>query len=97
MAQKAIEALFKELGKKYNLPPYVIEEVYNSQFKKVKEEINSLEFPIIKLPSWGKYVPSKKKLERFDYTEKRKLLELKKLKLKDNAGTNNTGDQPKEV
>jgi len=73
MAQKRIEDLFKELGKKYNLPAYVIEEVYNSQFKKLKIEISSLEFPIIKLPNWGKYVPSKAKLAKYNYEEKKKL------------------------
>lgn len=80
MAQKKIEEIFKKLGNKYNLPPHVIEEVYNSQFKKLKLEINSLEFPVIKLPNWGKYIPSKRKLAKIDYTEKRKKLEEKKNK-----------------
>jgi aspartyl/asparaginyl-tRNA synthetase len=80
MAQKKIEELFKEIGKKYNLPAHVVEEVFNSQFKKLRTEINSLEFPIIKLPNWGKYIPSKTKLSRIDYTEKRERLKEKQLK-----------------
>lgn len=73
MAQKRIEDLFKELGKKHNLPAYVIEEVYNAQFKKLKLEISSLDFPIIKLPCWGKYIPSQTKLVKYNYEAKRKL------------------------
>jgi len=80
MAQKKIEELFKTLGRKYNLPPYVIEEIYNSQFKKLRTEINGLEFPIIKLPNWGKYIPSQKKLSKIDYTEKREKLKEKRAK-----------------
>lgn len=86
MAQKRIEDLFKELSKKYNLPAYVIEEVYNSEFKKLKLEINSLEFPIIKLPNWGKYIPSKVKLAKYDYESK------KQLKNNNNGSNNNTED-----
>lgn len=85
MAQKKIEEIFKELGTKYNLPPHVIEEVYNSQFKKLKLEISNLNFPVIKLPNWGKYIPSKRKLAKIDYTEKRKRLEEKKSKKENNG------------
>lgn len=64
MAQKRIEQLFEELAKKYNKPVYVIEEIFNSQFKKLRKEINSLDFKTIKLPNWGKYIPSKDKLSK---------------------------------
>ncbi len=69
MTQKKISNIFKELSKKYNLPEHVIELVYQSQFKKMKECISSLNFPIIKLPNWGKYIPSKKKLLKYDWVE----------------------------
>ena len=95
MAQKAIEKIFKELGKKYDLPPYVIEEVYNSQFKKLKLEINSLEFPIIKLPNWGKYIPSQTKLAKNDYESIRQLRKQKederRNQTKDNQSTSIPG------
>jgi len=80
MAQKRIEEIFKALAKKHDVPVYVIEEVYMSQFKMVKQTMNDLEFKTIKLPCWGKYVPSKTKLEKVDYSEKKKALEEKKLK-----------------
>ena len=47
--------------------------------------------------SWIWVFNLKKKLEKFDYTEKRKLLELKKLKIKNNDTNKGSGDQPKEV
>lgn len=73
MAQKKIEDLLKVLSIKYNLPIQVIFEIYNSQFRKLKQEISSLEFKTIKLPAWGKYIPSNKKMEKLKeaYDQKR--------------------------
>jgi len=71
MAQKKVEEILKKIAAKYELNWHVVEEVYNSQFKKVKLEVSSLEFPVIKLPNWGKFIPSKAKLEKTDYTERR--------------------------
>lgn len=90
MAQRRIEEMFKFLGLKYDLPWYVIEEVYQSQFKKTAEEMKLLEFPIIKLPGLGKFVPSKDKLSKIDYTEKRLRLINKQNKINDSAGKGNT-------
>lgn len=79
MPQKKIEDLFKELALRHNLPVYVIEEIYNSQYRKLKAEIKSLEFKSVKLPAWGKYIPSKKKLSYKDYTDRKAILRLKKM------------------
>jgi hypothetical protein len=79
MAQKRIEDLFKEIALKHDLPAYVVEEIYNSQYRKLKMEIKSLEFKSIKLPAWGKYIPSKKKLAWKDFSEKKARLRLKKM------------------
>ncbi len=65
MLQKRISLIIDEIAEKYGKPSYVIEEVFLSQFKLVKETINSLEFKTIKLPSLGKFIASDKKVEEF--------------------------------
>lgn len=80
MAQKKVEDLFKKLAKKYDLPANVIEEVFMSQYKKTREEVNGLEFPIIKLPSFGKFIPSQTKLSKYKYEPQKELLKLKREK-----------------
>lgn len=92
MAQKRIEDLFKELALRHNLPVYVIEEIYNSQYRKLKAEIKSLEFKSVKLPAWGKYIPSKKKLSYKDYTDRKAILRLKKMtkQINDDGETKDT-------
>ena len=65
MIQKRIEVLLKEIALKYNKPIYVIEEIFMSQFRLTREQIRSLEFNTIKLPNWGKYVASNKKVIKF--------------------------------
>ena len=73
MAQKKINDILRELSKKHNLPLNVIEEIYESQWKKLKEEASSLEFKTIKLPNWGKYIASNKKLsQRKEYYDKKR-------------------------
>lgn len=80
MAQKTVENIFKILGKKYNLPINVIEECYLSEFKKIKEEMSSLDFKILKLPSFGKYIPSQKKLLKSkEYYQEKKIKKTNKL------------------
>ncbi len=73
--QKQIEQMLKELAVRYNKPYPVILEIYNSQFKLTRDMISSLEFKTIKLPGWGKYIPSQDKLSKIDYKakEQRKL------------------------
>lgn len=68
--QARIKRLLEELATKYNKPVYVIEEIYNSQFKLTRDMMAELEFKTIKLPNWGKYIPSKAKLEKIDYKKK---------------------------
>ena len=77
MAQKRTNEMFKILAQKYDLPIHVIEEVYQSEFKKLKEEINSFNFKTVKLPSFGKYGASKTKILKGDY-ETRKQERLNK-------------------
>lgn len=86
MAQKKIEDLFRKLAKKYNLPANVIEEVFMSQYKKVREEVNALEFPTIKLPSFGKFIPSKTKLSKYKYETQKESLRLKREKNEGKTG-----------
>lgn len=69
--QKKIESLLKELAIKYNKPLYVIQEIYMSQFKKLHEEIKTMDQKTIKLPNWGKYIASKSKSLKIDYTAKK--------------------------
>jgi hypothetical protein len=68
--QKKIEDILKEVAKKYNKPYNVILAVYISEFKKLKEEMNSLQFKTVKLPNWGKFIVSQKKLKKIDYVAK---------------------------
>lgn len=75
--QKRIEDIFKELAVKYNKPLYVIEEIYNSQFKLTAETMRSLEFKTIKLPNFGKFIASKEKTTAKKYIRKKELNKLK--------------------
>jgi hypothetical protein len=62
--QKWVLNIMEEIGKKYDLPLYVVEEIFNSQFKTLRENIKKTEKPlIIMLPKWGKYYPSEAKLK----------------------------------
>lgn len=66
MAKTRIELLLEEIAKKYDKPYYVIWEIYMSQFKKVREEMGTLNYETIKLPAWGKFIPSQSKIEKFN-------------------------------
>lgn len=77
-----IQELFKSLAIKHNLPIHVIEEIYISQFRKLREEIRSLDFKTIKLPAWGKYIASQRKVKRMP----------KYNKIKDDRKTNSTNN-----
>ena len=72
MAQKKVEDILKRIALKYDLNWHVVEEIYNSQFKKAKLEINTLENPIIKIPNFGKFIPSSKKVEKKKINAQRK-------------------------
>ena len=87
--QKRIEKLLSEVAEKYSLPLEVIKEVYSSEWRFVKENINTLEFPIIQLPAWGKYVPSKKKVIKLENYYKTIREDKKKLKIKENINEEN--------
>lgn len=71
--QKRIEDLLKELAIKYTKPIYVIEEIFNSQFKLVTETMRSLEFKTIKLPNFGKFIASEEKKTAKKYIRKKEL------------------------
>lgn len=67
MIQKEVHDIIVELAKKFNKPVYVIEEIYLSQWKFLKEKVSQEgklcnEFKTIKLPKWGKYYLSESKL-----------------------------------
>lgn len=67
MIQKEVQELIKQIAKKYNKPIYVIEEVFLSQWKFLKDKISNSkddmeDFKTIKLPEWGKYYLSESKL-----------------------------------
>ena len=68
--QPRIKKLLEEIALKHNKPFYVIEEIYNSQFKVTRDSMASMDFPTIKLPNWGKYIPSQSKLDKINYKEK---------------------------
>lgn len=64
--EKYIRILFRKLSTKYNIPEKEIEVIVNSQFKFVKNVIESAEkdniptFKSINLKHLGKFVPNKK-------------------------------------
>ena len=85
--QARIKKLLEEIAVKYNKPVYVIEEIFNSQFKLTRDNIASMEFPTIKLPNWGKYIPSESKLAKIDYKTK---IEKRKQKYGDKTKSDQT-------
>lgn len=62
MNHKYIQELIKMLAQKYNLPPYVIEEVVRSQFNFTKAKIGEFTNKTILLHKFGKFHASKGKL-----------------------------------
>lgn len=62
--QKKVQEILSKLAKKYDLPVHVIEEVYNSQFGIIKENIKGFTFKTIKLPNLGKFAASKNKVSK---------------------------------
>lgn len=65
--QKWVIKLIEEVAKERNLPYYVVEEIFTSQFKLLRDTISDSKEceipPIIMLPYWGKYYPSERKLK----------------------------------
>ncbi len=85
--QKRIQQLLEQIAKDHSKPLYVIEEIYLSQFRATRDQIRSLEFKTIKLPSWGKYIASQSKLDKIQ-----KYKDIKNNE-SDGKGTNsNSGD-----
>lgn len=97
--QKRIEKLLSEISEKYNLPLEVIKEIYNSEWLFVKRQINTLEFPIIMLPSWGKYIPSKTKLKKLEkhYDKKKENIKEGTTKFDKLIEKKNNGTRSEEV
>lgn len=85
------------MAEKYELPLQVIELVYMSQWQKLREEFRSFEFNTVKLPGWGKYVASKKKLSylRPAYEAKKERLLKEKLD-KENKKNGTNGEETKD-
>jgi hypothetical protein len=65
--QKWVNKLISDVAKKMNLPDYVVEEIFTSQFKFLKEVISKSKEeekpPVIMLNYWGKYYPSMRKIK----------------------------------
>ena len=89
MMQREIQELINKIALKYDKPVYVIEELFMSQWKFVKERISKEEpsaFKTIKLPKWGKYYLAERKLNHIKSHNKKR---------EDNAGSKNkTDDKP---
>lgn len=65
LAQRLIEEIINEVHKKFpNLKKSVVERVIRSQFRLLKEEIQTGQFNIIQLPYLGKFYPNKQALKR---------------------------------
>ena len=65
MIQKRVEQIIQEIADKHNKPYHVVEEIYLSQFRLVAETMKGLTFETIKLPSFGKFLTSRKKVVDF--------------------------------
>jgi hypothetical protein len=61
--QKQIRELIDKVADAHGLPSYVVEEIYLSQWRFVREVIRSGECKTVMLPKWGKYLVSSRKLE----------------------------------
>lgn len=55
--------MIKNISSTYGLPDYVVEEIWLSQFRFVRDKIKEGEYKTIMLHKWGKYTPSLRKLE----------------------------------
>lgn len=78
ISQKQVLKIVKEVAEANQLPPYVVEEVLNNQFRCLKDWISSGKMETIMLPNWGKYIASKSKIEKakIKRDEKRQSLTL---------------------
>lgn len=65
--QKWVNKIINEVSKEMNLPNYVVEEIFTSQFKFLKETISKSKEeekpPVIMMNYWGKYYPSMRKIK----------------------------------
>ena len=61
--QKELEIVYREIGEKYNVPAYVVEEMFLFQFKFTAQQIRKDPHKITMLPSFGKFAPSLKKIK----------------------------------
>ena len=68
--QARIRKLLEEIALKHNKPVHVIEEIWLSQYRVLRDSMASMDFPTVKLPAWGKYIPSQDKLNKIDYEAK---------------------------
>lgn len=68
MIQPEVQEILIELSVRYNKPIHVIEEIFMSQWKFLKNriscnDIQKDQFKTIKFPKWGKYSLAKRKLD----------------------------------
>lgn len=61
--QKEVQKIVEALASKYKLPPYVIEEIINSQFKFTRDIIKKGDNEVVMLHGLCKFAPSLKKIE----------------------------------
>lgn len=91
MLQKKVQEIIKKIAKENNITEEEAIKIWKSQFAFLKEQLTSTEFgekiETIKLPKWGKYYTSEKKLKYIKtYIEKRNARE--------NNNQINTNDRP---
>lgn len=70
MADK--DELVRLLAEKYNVSVADVREAVNSQFKFVKEHMETDQMPNIRLPYFGIFKPNKKRLKKILENKKRK-------------------------
>lgn len=97
MIQPEVQEIINRLAKKYNKPVQVIEEIFLSQWRFVKEKISKEDdkmstYKTIKLPKWGKYYLSVLKLNwiRKHLPEKKKKIYIDGREVKDKVHTGDT-------
>jgi hypothetical protein len=74
--QEEVLKIISDVSKEYNVPPYVLERAYKSQFKLLRELIvksrEVKEYPIVYIRYIGKFIPRKYFIERSDEFRKAK-------------------------
>jgi nucleoid DNA-binding protein len=70
--QAKVKELIDKIAKEHNLPPYVVEEIVQFQYRFLRDKVKSGENKVVMLPGWGKYIPSMTKLAYIEKHNARK-------------------------